>query len=164
MYEITLEFKDEVVAEAFDKLSRTLGDLRKPFEKASEVFYRFEKDAFETEGASSAARRWSPLTRHYARWKERVAPGKPILELTGALRDSMTGPDAPDSFRQIQPQELAIGTTLLYPKFHQTGTSRMVARPVIALTKEQEVELIDVVKDGLREMLKDAGFTTVEVR
>ncbi len=162
MYEIRLQV-DETVDGAFAKLAQTLSDLSKPFEKASEVFYRFEKDVFETEGRSSKARQWSPLTRQYARWKEKVAPGKPILELTGALRDSMTGPDDPNSFRDIQPQEMAIGTTLFYAEFHQTGTPRMVARQVIALTKEQEIELIDVVKDGLREMLKDVGFA-VEVR
>lgn len=161
MYEIRLQV-DDTFGDPFAKLAQTLSDLSKPFEKASEVFYRFEKDAFETEGASSAARRWTSLTRQYARWKEKVAPGKPILELTGALRDSMTGPDAPDSFQRIQPQELAIGTTLDYAPFHQSGTSKMVARPVIALTNKQEVELIDTVKDGLREILKDAGFT-VEV-
>lgn len=163
MYEIRLQV-DDAFDDAFARLAHTLSDLSKPLEKASEVFYRFEKDAFETEGASSKARRWTALTRQYARWKEKVAPGKPILELSGALRDSMTGPDAPDSFYKVQPQELAIGTTLDYASFHQTGTKRMVARSVIALTKEQEVELINTVKDGLREILKDAGFTTVEVR
>lgn len=162
MYEIRLQVDDQFDG-AFAKLAHVLSDLSKPLEKASEVFYRFEKDAFETEGASSKARRWADLTRQYARWKEKVAPGKPILELTGALRDSMTGPDATDSFRKIEPQELAIGTTLFYAEFHQTGTPKMVARPVIALTKEQEVELIDTVKDGLREILKDAGFVYVEV-
>lgn len=159
MVEITLQVDgDDALRQAFAKLEQSLRDLSKPLEKAGDVFYTFEKDAFDSEGASSAAGRWSPLTRQYARWKEAVAPGKPILELSGAMRDAMTGPDSPDSYRRISPNEIAIGTTLEYPKFHQTGTARMVARQVIALTKEQETQLVNVVKDGMREILKDAGF------
>lgn len=161
--EITLQIEGfDDVYQAFAKLEQRLRDLSKPLQKAGDQFYRFEKDAFDSEGTSSAAGRWSPLTRHYAQWKKRVAPGKPILELTGALRDSMTGPNSPDSYRQISPSEIAIGTTLVYSKFHQTGTAKMVARPIIALTDEQKTELNEIIKDGMLTILKEAGFAAEE--
>ncbi|HMV50855.1 MAG TPA: phage virion morphogenesis protein, partial [Blastocatellia bacterium] len=112
---------------SLDRLELSLKDFRPLFNEASRLIYEFEKEAFASEGASSRVGKWKPLTANYARWKEKKAPGKPILEFSGALKRSLTRPNARGSVRRITEEELIVGTQIPYAVFHQTGTRKMVA-------------------------------------
>lgn len=154
---------DDRLQKALENLDLTFKDFRPIFIEASKLFYEFEAEAFETEGESSRAGHWPGLTRQYARWKAKVAPGKPLLELTGALKASLTRPNARGSIRRVTEDELIIGTSIVYSKFHQEGTTKMVARPPIALTKEQERTFVRFIRDGIRDTVKRGGFIVSEV-
>ena len=154
---------DDKLQRALEKLDLSFKDFRPVFIEASKLFYEFEAEAFASEGASSRAGRWAGLTRQYARWKQKAAPGKPLLELTGALKASLTRPNARGSIRRVTEDEMIIGSAIAYSKFLQEGTRKMVARPPIALTEQQERRLVRFIRDGLADTVKRAGFIVSEV-
>ncbi|MGE0131874.1 MAG: phage virion morphogenesis protein [Blastocatellales bacterium] len=150
--------------DALDELGATFKDFRPVFIEASREFYQIEREQFASEGRSGTSGKWNPLTRAYAKWKQVAAPGKPILELTGTLRRSLTRPNARYSTRRITEEELLIGTTDPKAVFHFRGTKKMPARPPVSLTAEQNRRIIKVVRDGLIGEIKRGGkFLIVEV-
>lgn len=149
---------------SLERLDLSLRDFRPLFNQASQLIYEFEKEAFDSEGSTSRVGKWKPLTARYTRWKEKTAPGKPILQLSGALKRSLTRPNARGSVRRVTEEELIVGSSLPYAVFHQAGTPRMVARPPFALTKQQEKQIAKILRDGLAAFIKRAGFTVTEGR
>lgn len=157
----TVEGDDRLNA-AMNRLDLTFKDFRPLFIEASKLFYEFEAEAFQSEGVSSRAGQWTALTRQYARWKQKAAPGRPILELSGALQWSLTRPNARGSIRRVTEDELIIGTAIVYAKFHQGGTVHMVARPPIALTEQQERRLVRFIRAGIKDTIARGGFIVSE--
>lgn len=148
--------------DALTRIDLTLADFRPVWREATKLFYEFEKEAFDSEGRSSAVGQWKPLTRAYAQWKEKKAPGKPILELTGALRASLTRPNARGSIRRVTDEEMLVGSAIPYAVFHQGGTRKMIARPPIALTPEQTRQIEKIIRDTLKQFVRNAGFVVTE--
>jgi hypothetical protein len=107
------------------KYAAFLTDLRPFWPRVSTLFIGWMREQFESEGRFFGDS-WAPLSADYLAWKQRVYPGKPILIATGALRKAA-------SF----PTREATGSTLILrindPKapWHQEGTSRMPARPIL---------------------------------
>ncbi|MFB3921597.1 MAG: phage virion morphogenesis protein [Terriglobia bacterium] len=60
----------------------------------------------------------------------------PLLVRTGALRDSLTRTGA-GHIEEMDEGSLILGTRVPYAMFHQLGTRRMPARPIIVLTGER---------------------------
>ncbi len=101
-------------------------------EPAFEAMAEFQRSIwqrqFDQEGAYTGTK-WAALTPPYGRWKQRHFPGKPILELTGDLRESMT--QRPFGIDVITDDQMVIGTGVPYASYHQRGTEKMPARPII---------------------------------
>lgn len=154
---------DDRLLDKLEELELTFKDFRPLFRDAAKLFYEFEKEAFETEGDSSAAGEWEPLSPLYELIKERDYPGKTILRRTDALYKSLTQPNARGSIRRVTESELLIGTSIDYAIYHQTGTRFMPERPVIALTERQERQMATFLRRGLAEFVRRAGFITSEV-
>lgn len=122
-------------------LLETLTDLR-PFwrEVFAPKYFGMVQDLFATGGRSRGAGgrfaggAWAPLSPKYRVWKQRHYPGQPILVREGRLRESVrwggTGLGAGGIF-QAERQFVVAGTAIPYGQFHQTGTSRMPARPFL---------------------------------
>jgi hypothetical protein len=68
----------------------------------------------------ASGRPWAALTPKYKAWKVATVGGLPILILTGAMLNSA----------KVKPQGegFAVDSTF-YGRYHQFGTSKMVARP-----------------------------------
>jgi phage gpG-like protein len=81
------------------------------------------------------------------------------LHASGKLYRALSG-TSPDSVFEKQPQEMAIGTSLPYGKYHQTGTSRMPRRAPIDFTDEQKERLVEPIKKKLRQLIANAKLTT----
>lgn len=163
---VNLGFKVEgqgKLLDALDELELTFRDFRPLFREAAKLFYEFEKQAFETEGESSAAGDWEELSPLHELIKQQAFPGKTILRRTDALFRSLTQPNARGSIRRVTDTELLIGTGIDYALYHQTGTSRMPERPVIALTDEQQRQMATFLRRGLAEFVTRAGFLVSEV-
>lgn len=159
---LQVEGQDKLL-EALDELELTFKDFRPLFREAAKLFYEFEKEAFDSEGDSSAAGEWEELSPLYELIKEQRYPGKTILRRTDALYRSLTQPNARGSIRRVTETELLVGTSIDYALWHQTGTSRMPARPVIALTDQQNRRMATFLRRGLADFVKRAGFLVSEI-
>jgi len=108
-------------------------DLHPVWEHISRDFRAASERQFSTEGSLSGG--WAPLSPNYAAWKARHYPGTKILELTGALRDSLAG--GPGYIDDRQADALRLGTSVPYGRYHQVG-GRMPKRPPIAITDDMK--------------------------
>lgn len=109
---------------------------------------------FDARGGGPLAGSWAPLSVSYAKWKEAHYPGKPILELTGALRAALTGP-GPNSRRDVSGDSLSFGTTgLPYASGKQTGTGREPARPPFDFGDDFEKGMQAAAMAGVREAVR----------
>jgi hypothetical protein len=127
--------------EANQKLERFglfLNDLRPFWPLVVPIFISWMRSQFESEGGWGGTG-WSPLSPKYAARKARLFGGKTILIAEGDLRQAASMPS-----RRVGPRELVL--TIEDPKagFHQEGTSRMPARPLIPkrlpMMAQREVE------------------------
>jgi len=79
---------EQRLRQAFADLVRSIQDYSPAWEVITRNFQRAMRGQFGSQGARGG-KTWAPLSRAYSRWKERVAPGRPILILTGRLAESL---------------------------------------------------------------------------
>lgn len=116
---------DDEVARQLRRFELLISDLRPFWPLVVPLFIGWIRRQFETEGAFFG-RRWLPLSPEYALFKHRVRPGKGILVFDGDLRRAAS---APKRFATARSLTLVVDD----PKaeWHQEGTPRMPARPLI---------------------------------
>lgn len=118
------------------------------------ITVRFTMDANNIRSVLNSARQtlsnfrdiWNPLlddviipefwyqfnTEGEGKWPPRRYPrNQPLLVLTEALRDSYTERGAQGNVNQQSDTSLTWGSNIRYSDIHETGTSRIPARPVI---------------------------------
>lgn len=129
-------------------------DLRPFWPIVVPMFIRWMREQFESEGAWGNDP-WAPLTDDYAAYKATRFPGQSILIATGAMRGAASRPH-----RIATPQSLTLTITDPKIEFHQGGTDKMVARPVIpaALPASALVELGQAANAYVRENLVRFGL------
>ena len=141
---IELEPGGPVFHRRFTRFVSELTDLSPVLEQIADMLDESGERAFATSGASSGGR-WAALSSRYAAWKARHYPGQPILVATGALRASM------GNVRIVGPRRLEWGTDDRKAKYHQAGTSKMPARPIIRLTSKERTLMTKLVHAYLLE-------------
>ena len=125
---------DEIV-KLLDDVAAKVKDFTPAWNEIRADFYELMAVQFAIGGRTP----WQPLTEQYARWKARVAPGQPIMVLTGAMRDSLTSSSANGSVLSMTPMQMEIGTATAskrgykYPYAHQKGLGNNPVRKVIDL-------------------------------
>ena len=134
-FELDLEGANEVERLLSD-LEERFGNLQPVFGSIIHDFWQVEAEQFESEGGLSGG--WVELSPAYAKWKAQHAPDAPILVLSGRLRESLTG-ETDDTVLNVEDDTLEIGSRAPTAVLHQTGTSKMPARPPLVIT--------DAVKD-----------------
>jgi hypothetical protein len=83
---------------------------------------------------------WPPLSRWYAAWKERVAPGLPIMVFSGRLKASLEPESGSiEQVRIMRPLEASFGTSVPYAWKHQRGdpSTHLPQRRIVFLTSSQ---------------------------
>jgi phage gpG-like protein len=123
---------DEQLKRSFSRFGEQAKDLSEPFREIVKDFHKIEKKQFESEGGYGSGG-WQPLSPRYAEWKAKKHPGRPIMVLSGLLKESLLG-DNPYSVENITPKSMEVGTVVNFAIYHQKGTSKMPARPLIQLT------------------------------
>jgi len=83
------------------------------------------RSQFESEGAWGGAQ-WAPLSPAYAAEKARTHPGKSISIRDGTLRRA-----ASEMRREVTPRTLTMWIDSDVAGYHQDGTDKMPARPLI---------------------------------
>ena len=142
-----------LVNRQLERFAVGMASLEVPFEAMAQLFAGDMKDQFDSEGASASGG-WKELSPAYAEQKLIKFPGKPILQATGKLVESLTS--TPLGVQVIGPQEMKIGTDVPYANYHQAGTKHMPARPPIALNAEQRTGFVKVLQEYLVRLMKGA--------
>lgn len=96
---------------------------------------------FKAEGGGSPSGRWEPLSPSYAARKQRRFPGRPILEATGLLKESLVG-SGTGSIVVYGARSVFVGSAVSYGIYHQTGTGSMPRRAPIEPTDRDVAEWI----------------------
>ncbi len=137
------------------KLFETLlSDLRPFWPLVVTLQRRWWKAQFDTEGRF-AGDPWRPLSPVYALQKARRWPGRGILHASGGMRRAADSPE-----RTVAPHTLTL--TIDDPKlqYHQDGTDRMPARPLVfgdPIPAVAQVELEEAADRYVTEMWSRLG-------
>ena len=141
----------------FGKVQNVLEDFSPVFEEMKDTFYEEQQKLFAAEGGVDNLKPFAQLTDKYRLWKQRVAPGSKILELTGRLVDSAGKEGAAGNITIIEKNKMILGTDLQTPKggyslgrLHQYGTSKMSARPVLRLSNRVKKKWTDIIRRHLK--------------
>lgn len=102
-----------------------LEDLRPFWPLLVPVFIGWMRDQFSSEGGWGG-QQWAPLSPAYAVEKARTHPGRSILIREGDLRRAASEPR-----REATPRTLTLWIDDPKVDYHQEGTERMPARPLI---------------------------------
>jgi phage gpG-like protein len=126
----------EKVDVALSRFGDAVRDMR-PFwiEAFAPQFYKDQVSNFESEGGYVG--KWAPLSPGYARYKQMVRPGRPIMVFNGDLRASLTSGRHRGSVFQPLQQSLKIGTSIPYAPKHHFGDGRLPQRRLIWLASSQ---------------------------
>lgn len=127
---VKLEPGGAVFSRRFTRFVSDLTDLTPAFEEMADAFGDWEEQAFSSGGSSSGGG-WAPL----------ATGGPSRLTKTGNLRASLIGP----AIREIGPRRMELGSDVPYGGYHQTGTSRMPARPPVRLTAANKAQWTKII-------------------
>ena len=146
---VNIQFKLEGVGEInkrINKISKTISDFTSAWKKIGEDFRETEDKVFKGQGSYGSRSGWKPLTPRYQEWKSLHYPGKPILQLSGDLKTSLTS-KGKNHVEIIRPKSITLGSS--DPKYiwHQKGTKRgLPARPPVTFTKYQANKWVKIIK------------------
>lgn len=115
---VTAEIQgDKQVVLAVSRVNQHVSDLSLPmkasglslWQRFQVAFFASEIDLFASRGASGRGGTWKPLSPSYAEWKARRYPGMPILQASGAMKESLVGMGPGHIFTQGR-RAMEIGT------------------------------------------------------
>lgn len=119
---------------------QNIDDVGPAFEAMAEHQKTIWRKQFGSEGSYLGPRQWTPLKPAYAAWKQRHYPGKPILQLTGRLFNSLT--QRPFAVERITKDSMTIGTDVPYAKYHQLGGPPFLPkRPIIGVPPQDDLRV-----------------------
>lgn len=143
-----------VLDRSFNRLAQ-LDDFRPLWGNVIAEFHAIETEQFASEGVAGGSR-WQPLKPATVAFKERNYPGKPILQATSELKESLTQLEAPGAIVRPLKDELILGTSIPQGIFHQRGTRRMPRRPPINLSESQKRRIQKSLQAGLVQFVRNA--------
>lgn len=145
---------DTQVMRGFSRFGEHVKDLSAAFREIAQDFHKGEAQQFQSAGGYGAGG-WTPLAPSTIERKQRSGYPLDILVRTGELRESLSG-RGKGSIETIQPLEMHLGTSSHSAVFHQRGTSRMPARPVIMLPEEQKTRWHKIIHKFLVQAVKES--------
>lgn len=148
---------EEKLKVALTNMADAIEDLTPYWGDVQQEFYKIEKQAFASEGASGQSGRWAALSPRYAVVKFKRWGAVPILTASGALRDSLTS-ETSGSIVRKEKDSLTVGSSIPYGRYHQSGTRKMPARPPISLNENQHAQLLRKLTRQLKERAQRNGF------
>jgi len=134
--QIHIEGVQEMVT-TLDNLIRRSTDLSNPFQRFQKYWFDSIDQVFADGGDPVE---WPALSPAYEGWKNAAYPGAPIMRLSDRLYESLTNQTS-ETIWQVGPKHIEFGSRVPYFEYHQYGTSKMPARPVLVLTDEAARQL-----------------------
>lgn len=111
-----------------ESIAKGFKDFKPVFEKIADDFRKTQSAVFRSEGSYEGRSKWVALSPEYRLQKAKLYGGKPILQATGALKTSFTKKGG-NHISQISNDRMILGSRDPKGGYHQSGTSRMPARP-----------------------------------
>ena len=150
MARLTIELigKKKVVG-ILSALTARVKNLKPAFKDVADNFREVEKLTFKAGGRPS---HWKALSPVYERWKASHHPGKPIMILTGNLKDSLISTGG-NHIEKIRRQSLTIGTKDPKGDWHQHGRGNLPVRKVISPKPSDITEWVGIIRSYIVEKL-----------
>ncbi len=150
---ITFAYADnsQAVDKALANFQAAVADERPALQAIADDFRALIARQFSTEGRAEGTPWPARVGAGLAPPSKRAKQASPLLVRTGALRDSLLGPSAPGHVEELEAQSLTLGSRLPYALFHQLGTRRMPARPLIVLSGERSERWLEIIRSGVEE-------------
>lgn len=103
---------------------------------------------------------WKPLAESTVAERTRLGYGgeHPILQRTGALRESLATRGAPGNVFEVAPDRLQVGTSLFFAFFHQGGTKKMPARPIVGVSWQRRSAIVQRLVEFVNSQVKAAAL------
>ncbi len=138
MAEFNVNFFEVVRLQAIVKdFFVTFIDSQKMHEGALQAFFKIEQKMFNSEGGVV---KWQPLDSKYKAWKNKNYGGLPIMQLTGQLKNSLTGKDRSSLKTVVDGDTINVILLSNYWHNHQFGTT-VPQRKTVDFT-EADVDMI----------------------
>ncbi|HWQ34328.1 MAG TPA: phage virion morphogenesis protein [Blastocatellia bacterium] len=151
--------------EKFERAIRLLydsfRDFRRLWPQVANEFYRIEREQFNSQGAGGASGAWRELSPGYEKYKAVKHPGKPILQASGHLKESLTDPTNKDHVFRMTEDSLILGTTDPVGQYHQKGTDRLPQRKIFDLTDDDKRRLRDVARREFQRVALELKFEII---
>ena len=117
---------DEQVSRNLLRMGELAENMDTPLREVADVVRERIVANFDAQGPG-----WAPLDEDTILTRAALGYGPgPILVRSGRMRASLTG-ESNEAITEIDGSSLAIGSSVPYAEFHQTGTANMPARPQV---------------------------------
>jgi phage gpG-like protein len=130
MIQFTYAVNSEPVENALATFAESLAEQSPALMSIADDFREMIAQQFASEGQAEGTP-WAGLAPSTLR---RRRASTSILYETGALLRSLTEPGAAGHVEELEGYSITLGSQLPYASYHQTGTRRMPARPIIVLS------------------------------
>lgn len=136
-----------------NQLAAGLADLRPFWPKIVPLWIGWMAAQFATEGAFGG-HPWQPLSPDYYAWKQKHYPGKGLLIREGNLRTAASLPE-----RDMTADSLTLRIVDPKVRFHQEGTGRLPARPLIfdTLPAVAARQVEEAAQDYVNDLIRRVG-------
>ncbi|MBV9210630.1 MAG: phage virion morphogenesis protein [Acidobacteria bacterium] len=167
MLRVWMEIDGQVLVDR--TLSRFAEDMKAPItelelgEPVAQDLREIVDDRFQNDGFG----KWpelAPSTLEEKRREWGSFAELSVLVESGDLKRSLTRKGAKGAVLDIQPDELTVGTTIRYARFHQTGTRRMPARTIYDLREQDKRKLMRTIhRQAVRYSKRKLGYVQTDI-
>jgi phage gpG-like protein len=158
MIEFTYALNPEPVEKALAAFQESLADQQPALAAIADDLREMIARQFASEGRAEGAP-WAKLAPSTLR---RRRASTPILYETGALLRSLGEPGAAGHVEELEGYSLTLGSRLPYALYHQTGTRRMPARPIIVLSGARSERWTEIVRREIEQKTLLLGVVQLE--
>jgi len=147
-FELTFEIEgDTQIMRGLSRFADDVKDLSPAFREIAKDFKEIESKQFGSAGGRGSGG-WTPLSPKYAEWKAKHYLGRPLMVLSGLLRESLQG-DNPYTIADIEPLQVTLGTQIPYAIYHQLGGGKLPQRRLIDLTEDDKAHWVKLIQQYL---------------
>jgi phage gpG-like protein len=147
MIEFTYAVNSEPVENALATFQESLAEQSPALRRIADDFREMMAQQFASEGQAEG----TPWAERAPSTLRRRRAGTSILYETGALLRSLTEPGAAGHVEELEGYSLTLGSRLPYARYHQTGTRRMPARPLIVLSGTRAERWTEIVRQEIEQ-------------